>query len=100
MFIQTGDGAPTGRKRTIGLSADGTHLELWNGARLVGDQFTQGDPQNLRRHYPKDTHGQVFLASGDHYKGLARHLSGDGLTATRASDGATVDVLCVDPFKV
>lgn len=100
MFIQTGDGTPVGRKRTIGLSDDGTHLELWNGARIVGDQITPGDPSNLRRMYPKGKDGSLFCPAGDRYKGLARHLSGDGLVATRASDGATVDVFCVAPFIV
>lgn len=94
MFIQTGTGVPAGRKRTIGLSADGTHLELWNGARLVGDQFTQGDPSNLRRMYPKGAGGVLFVGSGQHYQGVAKHADGAGLTLTRAVDGATVDVSC------
>lgn len=91
MILQQRAGSPPGRKCGVGVSDDGTYIEGWNGANIRGDQHNAGDPPNLRRWYPKASDGKtLFLGAGQHYKGIAAHLDGSGVTAFR-NDGASVD---------
>lgn len=97
MLIQFHDGRgrpkvghPGGRKPVVGLSADGTYVEEWNGASIGGDFFAAGDPANKRRWYPKDGSGHGFLPPGHKYIGLARHQDDSGVTVC-VDNGSTVD---------
>jgi hypothetical protein len=84
-------GSPSGRKPVVGVSADGTYIEEWNGASIWGDQHNSGDPSNKRRWYPKAGDGKsLFLAPGHKYIGIARHKGDTGITAV-VDDGGTVD---------
>lgn len=98
MLIQFHDGhnktkiaVPAGRTMVVGLSADGTYIEEWNGASVWGDQHYPGDPSNKRRWYPKAGNGHPFLAPGRKYIGIARHKDDSGIVAV-VDDGGTVDV--------
>ena len=91
MILQPRAGVPAGRKCVVGVSVDGTYIVEFNGANIKGDERHQSDPSNLRRWYPKAEDGKtLFLGVNQHYIGLAAHLDGGGVTATR-NDGATVD---------